>query len=144
MTYQTGREALAAHQRRLRDKPPGVARERQAQLAKEWGNQVKGWVAARGGWVYTSASRNATVCQGWSGVWTWHQRAILDWLTASLTAARTLDELCASGVENHYRPTILPRNWRYVALADAYDERQWERRDPRRAWRGSTTKESHR
>lgn len=134
MAYMTGREALDAHIRRLATKPSGVDYHRRAQLAKEWANS-RGYLGRSGGWIYDG---NRTIFQGYQSLWSMNKRAILDWLTAKLTAARTLHELAAETGPT-YRPTILPRDWRYIALADAYDEYQWERQDSRRAWRGHST-----
>jgi len=135
--YRTGTDLMREHTQRMATKPSAsTLYSRRHQLAKEWGNEAGNLEGRHGGWVYLKGTASP-YCQGWGSVWQYKKNQILDWLTAKLTATRTLDELCASGAENHYRPTILPRNWRYVALADAYDERQWERRDSRRAWRGS-------
>lgn len=58
----------------------------------------------------------------------------LDQLTTSLTAFNSFAELVNSN--DGYRPTILPRDIRHVALADAFDAVMVERNSTRRAWRG--------
>jgi len=61
--------------------------------------------------------------------------AELDQLTRDLTAFNTFREMLDTS--SSYRPTILPRDVRYVLLADAYDVAMIGRGDPRRAYRGS-------
>jgi hypothetical protein len=102
-------------------------------MARDWAETVKGWYGAQGGWVY---SERGTVTQGWGSLFLRHKTEILDWYTAKLTAFQTFADLI--GAEG-YRPTLLGRGrggWRFEALADAYDARQRDRHDPRRAYRG--------
>lgn len=112
----------------------------QSTLCREWAVEVKQWAKApggSGGWIYTKLGTGETVTQGWGSIWYWHEAAILDWLTAKLTGFDTFTAMVEA--QGSYRPTILPRNWRYEALANAYDAAQERRRDPRRAFRGSRT-----
>lgn len=114
-------------------------------LAKHWGETVCNY-RNRGGYIYgqnaieregrlTSHSRY-TGFQGWGVLYAAHRVQILDHLTRELTAARSFEELLATEPCNTYRPTIsASRNWRYAALAEAYDEAQARRHDPRRAYR---------
>lgn len=99
-------------------------------LAKEWAEQARGWHGAQGGWIY---SERGTVCQGWGALYQRYSVEILDWHTRRLTGFESFDAMLTAP---DYRPTILPRNWRYTALADAYDLSQQRRSDPRRAYRG--------
>lgn len=58
-------------------------------------------------------------------------------LVRKYTTARTLDELCDLGKKTSYRPSIDTKGSREKKrLADAYDARQRELGDPRRAYRG--------
>jgi len=61
--------------------------------------------------------------------------AELDQLTRDLTAFNSFRAMLDTDAS--YRPTILPRDMRYVRLADAYDTAMIGRGDPRRAYRGS-------
>jgi hypothetical protein len=84
-----------------------------------------------------------------------NERRHLDALCRRYTVAETLDELCDLGSETGYVPSLygdcdLVNRSGYVPglddydddvdskrhLADAYDARQQERGDPRRAYRG--------
>jgi hypothetical protein len=63
--------------------------------------------------------------------------ASIDDLVRKYTAAKTLDELCELGKKTDYRPSIYVNgSAEKKMLADAYDARQAELGDPRRAFRG--------
>jgi len=100
--------------------------------AKEWG-KTQGFRGNQGGWI--SDDKGRSICQGWWMLFRTNPTPILNWLTREITAFRTLDEMVLNTAPS-YRPTIRPRNWRYVLLADAYDWRMTRRGDPRRAYRG--------
>lgn len=61
--------------------------------------------------------------------------AELDELTRSLTAFQSFEAMLNSAQQ--YRPTIYPRDFQHVRLANAYDKAQEQRKDARRAYRGS-------
>lgn len=61
----------------------------------------------------------------------------VDDLVKKYTAASTLDELCELGKGTTYRPSIYVKgNPEKKRLADAYDARQAELSDSRKAFRG--------
>jgi hypothetical protein len=61
----------------------------------------------------------------------------IDDLVKKYTAASNLNELCELGKGTSYRPSIYVRgNAEKKRLADAYDARQVELDDPRKAFRG--------
>lgn len=61
----------------------------------------------------------------------------IDDLVRKYTAAQTLDELCELGKATNYRPSIYTKgSAEKTRLANAYDARQIELGDPRRAYRG--------
>lgn len=69
------------------------------------------------------------------------RREWLDRVTRLCTAATTFDELI--NLPPHYHPSIYPHasqrlgiRLKYIALAQAYDEAQAARNDPRRCYRG--------
>jgi hypothetical protein len=67
------------------------------------------------------------------------ERRHLDALCRRYTVAETLDELCDLGSETGYVPSLYGDRDHVDSkrhLADAYDARQQERGDPRRAYRG--------
>jgi len=100
--------------------------------AREYG-RANGWKGNGGGWI--SNGLDTVRVQGWWLFFRTHSPMILDWYTRKLTAFDTFNELL--GTHPNYRPTILPRDWRHVLLADAYDWRMARRGDSRRAWRGT-------
>jgi len=106
------------------NKPNEISAFHGAKLAQTWGKSLDLVDRRYGG----------EPALNWSHAWSMYRVLILDRLTAELTAFSTLEEMCTAA--GNYRPTIYPKDWRYVALADAYDMRQWERNDIRRAWRG--------
>jgi hypothetical protein len=59
-----------------------------------------------------------------------------DQLTRDLTAFNSFAELIDISDSDSYRPTILPRDEQYIALADAFDAAMVVRGSTRRAWRG--------
>lgn len=65
-------------------------------------------------------------------------RALADRLVAKLSAFTDMDDMLNAG--GHYRPTILTRGDGWATLlANAYDYRQHQRGDDRRAFRGRLT-----
>lgn len=117
----------------INPRQPAYVRSDQAQkIAKEWA-ATRGWYGKAGGWIYTASGQ--VIMQGWFNIWSRYRMQILDWLTARLTAFETLSEML--NTSPNYRPTILPSDFRYSLLADAYDVAQERRGDARRAWRGS-------
>lgn len=101
-------------------------------VAREWGENVKHWHGATGGWIYNE--RGATVMQGWMGVWMSYTREIRDWLTARETAFNSFRSL-TEDTSSTYRPTIYVINPRTRVLADEYDRRMQQMMDTRRAYR---------
>jgi len=100
--------------------------------AREYG-RAHGFKGNGGGWI--SSADGTTQVQGWWLFFRTHSSLILDDLTRKLTAFDSMDDMVLHTAPS-YRPTILPRDWRHVLLADAYDWRMARRGDSRRAWRG--------
>jgi hypothetical protein len=106
--------------------------------SREYGRKVLGLRGYQGGWLYREGASRPWA-QGWYSVWSSHRAALLDYYTATLTGFGSFRSLLETS--GNYRPTILfdpanPKHWRYRLLADAYDEAQGQRGDPRRAYRG--------
>lgn len=122
-----------------------VPEEYETKLSKAYARK-HGYAGAQGGWIWRlNADGVATgrhpVCQGWRSFWSVFKYQILDELAAELTAWRSFAEFThptAHGAT--YRPTLLvhgAKDWRYDALACAYDHQMKLQHDPRRAYRGA-------
>lgn len=107
--------------------------------AKEFG-KTRGAVGNHGGWISEPGRSLHPVAQGWFNYGSLHLSFIRDYYTARLTAFNSFADLVAT--DERYCPTILPRTWRERFLADAFDRAMYDRKSPRRAWRGSERKAS--
>jgi hypothetical protein len=103
--------------------------------AREWG-QAHGFKGNQGGWISHQDAPRHSICQGWWLLGRTRMPQILDWYTRKLTAFESMNDMVLHTAPS-YRPTILPRDWRHVLLADAYDWRMARRGDSRRAYRGA-------
>ena len=101
--------------------------------AKEYG-KTRGWAGNHGGWIYKN-DYDRPIAQGWHAVGSIRFREIADYYTARLTAFDSFQALLDT--HESYCPTIRPTTWREVFLADAFDRAMYDRKSPRRAWRGS-------
>jgi hypothetical protein len=99
--------------------------------AKEYG-KAHGFRGNHGGWI---SDDSRTVCQGWLSFGLLWFRPIADHYTRKLTAFDSFDDFLNTSA--NYSPTILPRTWREAFLADAFDRAAFDRKQARRAWRGS-------
>lgn len=105
--------------------------DRLIKAAREYGS-TRGHKGNQGGWI---GDGRQTFAQGWHSYSLQFRREILDYYTRKLTGFDRFADLVNSN--ERYSPTIMPRNWQYVFLADAFDAAMEARKSPRRAWRGS-------
>src|SRR5262245_51897276 len=113
---------------------PYIDSEHRIKAARQYAQRY-GISGRRGGWIYSPDGRPLT--QGWDNFYFENQRAILDLITAEITAFMNFQALISTAPS--YRPTLLPRSWKEQLLADAYDVAMHRARDPRRAYRGTAT-----
>jgi hypothetical protein len=103
----------------------------QRAVCRAWAAE-HGYTGATGGWIYNEGTGRA-ICQGWGSFYLLKRREIMDWLTRSLTAFDSFEQM-VSRPPATYCPTIRRANARSRWLADTFDMTQKLRSRPGRAW----------
>ena len=123
------------HQQSLRGSPldrPTLGIGMLERAAREYG-KLHGFKGNHGGWI---SDGTQSITQGWFSFGTMRFGRIADYYTARLTAFNSFADLL--NTHESYCPTIPPTTWREVFLANAFDRAMYDRKSPRRAWRGTT------